>query len=64
MVFTLNKTIQTPHGPGCVVAFEEFRTCSRVGVKLVKNPFSFPVAFYFTDELKKLNETPNISLND
>lgn len=43
--------VKTPHGKGKIVAEEVFRTCERWGVKLDNNPFSFPIAFYFKNEI-------------
>lgn len=46
--------VDTPHGRGVVVDFEKFRLTDRVGVKLDRNPFSFPVAYFFKSEIKAL----------
>jgi len=50
--------VTTPHGKGVIVDFEKFRLTDRVGVKLDQNPFSFPVAYFFTHEIKLLKTTP------
>lgn len=52
----IGTKVLTPHGTGLVVSEEVFRTCERWGVKLDKNPFTFPVAFYFKEEVKKQKE--------
>lgn len=49
----IGSEVVTPHGKGIIVAEEVFRTCGRWGVKLDKNPFSFPVAFYFKNEIQR-----------
>jgi hypothetical protein len=46
----IGSIVTTPHGNGVIVDEEVFRTCQRWGVKLDKNPFSFPVAYYFKNE--------------
>lgn len=43
--------VTTPDGPGTIEAIETFRTCTRYGIRLEKNPYSFPVAFYFENEI-------------
>lgn len=43
--------VTTPDGPGVIQTIETFRTCTRYGVRLEKNTYSFPVAFYFENEL-------------
>lgn len=47
----------TPHGKGIVVDKEEYSKSefNRWGVKLDKNPFSFPVAFYTKKEVYEAN---------
>lgn len=49
----IGSKVKTPHGTGIVVQEEVFRTCQRWGVMLDKNPFTFPIAFYFKEEIKK-----------
>ncbi len=46
------QKVKTPHGEGVIVDIEDFKT-KRYGVELKDNPFSFPIAYYFKDELKK-----------
>lgn len=43
--------VTTPHGKGIIVDFEKHRLYERVGVKLENNPFSFPIAYYFKNEI-------------
>jgi len=49
--FKVGDTVTTPHGEGTIVKFEQFRLTERVGVELASNPFSFPVAYYFLNEI-------------
>jgi hypothetical protein len=48
-------TVITPHGKGVIVDTEAYSRINdnRYGVKLEKNPFDIPVAYYWTHELKK-----------
>lgn len=48
----IGAKVITPHGLGIIVQEEVFRTCERWGVKLDINPFSFPIAFYFKNEIR------------
>lgn len=54
----IGDKVDTPHGAGVIVDEEVFRTCQRWGVKLDANPFSFPVAFYFKNEIQPRKDTP------
>ena len=47
----IGSEVTTPDGPGVIVDIESFRTCTRYLVKLELNPFSFPVACYFDNEI-------------
>jgi hypothetical protein len=49
--FKIGDMVTTTHGKGTVVNFEQFRLTERVGVELENNPFSFPVAYYFLNEI-------------
>jgi len=50
----IGVTVETPHGNGIVVSEEVFKGSERWGVKLDNNPFSFPVAFFFKNEVEKV----------
>ncbi len=55
----IKSLVNTPDGVGVVVSEEVFRTAERWGVLLEENPFSFPIAFYFKNELTPI-EPKNI----
>jgi len=48
----IGTQVTTPDGSGTIELIETFRTCTRYGVRLEKNPYSFEVAFYFEGEIK------------
>lgn len=58
---SIGARVETPHGRGQIVDEEVFRTCERWGVKLDKNPFPFPVAFYFKNEIRRVIEVSSSS---
>lgn len=47
----------TPHGDGVIVDVEKYNNLKRYGIQLENNPFSFPVAYYFKEDvlLKELS---------
>jgi hypothetical protein len=47
--------VNTPNGKGVIVDTEEYSRIgsNRYGVKLENNPFWYPVAYYFTNEITK-----------
>lgn len=52
----IGDRISTPDGVGVVVEMEKYSDSrfNRYGVQLYKNPYSFPVAFYFHQEVEKV----------
>jgi len=50
----IGDEINTPHGKG-IILFKENFDSPRFCVKLENNPFIFPIACYFIDDLKKIN---------
>lgn len=51
----IGDEIFTPNGKGEVAGFEKYSKTenNRVGIILENNPFNFPVAFYFLNEITK-----------
>jgi len=47
----IGSSVKTPHGEGIVVNEEVFRFCERWGVKLKNSPSTFPVSYYFKEEI-------------
>lgn len=41
----------TPNGPGVIEDIEPWSAHNRYGVKLDKNPFWYPIAYYFKHEV-------------
>jgi hypothetical protein len=52
----IGDRIKTPDGVGVVVKMEKYSDWrfDRYGVSLYKNPYSFPISFYFAQELEKV----------
>ncbi len=48
--------VSTPDGVGIVLKLEEYTDSkfNRYGVSLFKNPYNFPIAFYFAQEVNKV----------
>ena len=47
----IGDRVKTEHGEGEIVDIESFDKGDRYGVKLDNNPFTFPVAYYFKNEI-------------
>lgn len=56
MAIKINSLVNTPNGRGVVLKEEVFRGCERWGVALEIYPFSFPIAYYFKNEVTAIDE--------
>ena len=52
----IGDRITTPDGVGVVSEMEKYSDAkfNRYGVRLYENPYSFPVSFYFHQDVKKV----------
>jgi len=46
--------VKTKHGEGVIVDIENFDKSKRYGVNLDVKQFSFPIAYYFENEIEKI----------
>ena len=51
MTAKIGDKVNTEHGKGVIVAIEKYNHFNRYSVELEKNPFKFPVAYFFNEEI-------------
>lgn len=51
MTLRVGNRVVTPDGPGEITDIERWSSGDRYGVRLDKTPFSYPIAFYFKNEI-------------